>query len=56
MSIIARDNMSKFKTRVYCKGSPESILNVCKEESIPHNYTQVVESYAELGLRIIAFA
>lgn len=31
--------------RVYCKGSPERIRELCFEESLPANFDEVLEIY-----------
>ena len=41
---------------IYCKGSPEKILRLCKEETVPADYSQVLDRYASHGFRIIAIA
>jgi len=43
-------------TRVFCKGSPEMIQKLCIPDTIPSDYTAVLESYASHGFRILALA
>ena len=40
---------------VYCKGSPEMILSLSKEKTIPFNFQSELDSYTQEGLRVIAF-
>merc|ERR1711892_456657 len=62
MSVITRvveeqqEGFTQPCTRVICKGSPEMIQKLCLPETIPHNYTSVLESYASHGFRILALA
>jgi len=62
MSVITRvveeqqEGFTQPCTRVFCKGSPEMIQKLCLPETIPHNYTSVLESYASHGFRILALA
>lgn len=40
----------------YCKGSPEMILNFVKKETVPSDFSDVLESYTQEGYRVIALA
>lgn len=55
MSVIVRSPEGKHCV-VYCKGSPESLLEVCLPASLPKNYTEVLSYYAHHGYRVIACA
>lgn len=55
MSVIAR-TLSEDSLYVFCKGSPESLFEICKYESLPTNYAEAFASYAHHGYRVIACA
>lgn len=40
----------------YCKGSPESILQICDPSSIPSNFESVLLKYSKNGFRVIGCA
>lgn len=42
--------------KVYCKGSPEMIMSLCKPETVPDNFHDIVEEYSQHGYRLIAVA
>ena len=55
MSVIGKDvNEDYFK--VYCKGSPEKIKNLCIVETIPKNFDEILDSYTTIGYRVLAMA
>jgi len=62
MSVVTRvmeeqqEGFSKPATRVFCKGSPEMIQRLCLPDTLPPDYTSVLESYASHGFRILALA
>jgi hypothetical protein len=41
---------------VYCKGSPEKISRLCRPESLPGDFQDVLAAYAQHGYRILALA
>ena len=41
---------------VYCKGSPESILQICDQSSIPSNFESTLLKYSKNGFRVIGCA
>ncbi|CAI2356256.1 unnamed protein product [Caenorhabditis sp. 36 PRJEB53466] len=41
---------------VFTKGSPEMIASLCVHDSLPENYMDVVDHYAQQGFRLIAVA
>jgi len=41
---------------IYCKGSPEKIMKICRKESIPEDFSVLLDRYATYGFRIIAMA
>lgn len=40
----------------YCKGSPESILQICDPDSIPSNFESILLKYSKNGFRVIGCA
>nr|XP_023026840.1 probable cation-transporting ATPase 13A3 [Leptinotarsa decemlineata] len=40
----------------YCKGSPEMLLNFINPDTVPVNFSDILESYTEEGYRVIALA
>ena len=55
MSVLVRDiNDNYFK--VFTKGSPEQIRDLCIPESIPLDFNDVLKKYTMKGLRVLAFS
>lgn len=54
MSVLVQEAEGGFKA--YCKGAPETIQSICRPESVPESFQQVVDEHAKNGLRVIAFA
>lgn len=40
----------------FTKGAPEKIMAICKEETLPNNYSMVLSNYTVQGYRVIAVA
>ncbi|KAJ6641943.1 putative cation-transporting ATPase W08D2.5, partial [Pseudolycoriella hygida] len=55
MSVVTRKLMDK-NFNVYCKGSPEMILTLCKLDTIPIDFHSKLDEFAQQGYRIIAVA
>jgi cation-transporting P-type ATPase 13A2 len=55
MAVITR-KISDKNFNVYCKGSPEMIATLCRPESIPSDFNDKLNYYAQQGYRIIAMA
>ncbi|KYN32967.1 putative cation-transporting ATPase 13A3 [Trachymyrmex septentrionalis] len=55
MSVITR-TLGANHYDLYCKGSPEMILSLSKAESIPPDFTAVLQEYTSEGYRVIALA
>ena len=53
-TIVKNVNEEYFK--VFCKGSPEKIKDLCKKESIPDNFNDLLNSYTSKGYRVLAMA
>lgn len=55
MSVITRRLAADHFT-VYCKGSPEMIYTLCNPGSIPSDFHQKLDIYAQQGYRVISLA
>ena len=55
MAVITR-KISDKHFNVYCKGSPEMIATLCRSETIPSDFNEKLNYYAQQGYRIIAVA
>ncbi|KAK1344026.1 hypothetical protein QTO34_014584 [Cnephaeus nilssonii] len=55
MSVVARVLGDK-KMDAYMKGAPEVIASLCKPETIPVDFENVLEDYTKQGFRVIALA
>ena len=55
MSVIVRNSKDKH-FKVFCKGAPEKIKELCKIESIPENFDDVLNDYTSKGFRVLALS
>lgn len=55
MAVITR-KISDKHFNVYCKGSPEMIATLCRPETIPTDFNDKLNHFAQQGYRIIAMA
>lgn len=55
MAVITR-KISDKHFNVYCKGSPEMIATLCRPETVPTDFNEKLNFYAQQGYRIIALA
>ena len=55
MSVLVKNSKEDY-FKVYCKGSPEKIRELCKPESIPSNYNRILNLYSNQGLRVFALS
>lgn len=55
MSVICKNEFDN-KYRVFVKGSPEKISDLCRPETLPNNFVEVMSSYTREGYRVIALA
>nr|XP_056719148.1 polyamine-transporting ATPase 13A3-like [Euleptes europaea] len=55
MSVVTR-TLGEKKLVAYMKGAPETVGSLCRKETVPDNFSVVLESYAQQGLRVIALA
>ena len=53
MSVITK-NVNENYYKVFCKGSPEKLKELCMPETIPLNFNDVLNKYAIKGFRILA--
>ena len=55
MSVIVK-NINEDFFKIYCKGSPEKIRELCRPETIPSNFNRILTQYSNQGLRVIAIS
>ena len=55
MSVITK-NVNENFYKVFCKGSPEKLKELCLPETIPENFNDTLNKYAIKGFRILAMA
>lgn len=55
MAVITR-KISDNHFNVYCKGSPEMIATLCRPETLPTDFNEKLNHFAQQGYRIIAMA
>lgn len=55
MSVICKNTIDNC-FRVFVKGSPEKLEELCDKQTIPSNYKEVLEQYTKEGYRVIALA
>ena len=55
MSVICKNEIDQIY-RIFTKGAPEKIATLCLQETLPHNFNEVLHQYAKEGLRVLAVA
>ncbi|XP_056008608.1 polyamine-transporting ATPase 13A3-like isoform X2 [Ostrea edulis] len=55
MSVITR-TLSEDGMEVYCKGAPEKIASLCLQDTVPHEFQDILHRYTIQGYRVIAVA
>ncbi|KAG7217497.1 hypothetical protein INR49_021424 [Caranx melampygus] len=55
MSVVAR-LLGEKRMNAYTKGAPEVVASLCKKETVPDNFAEVLEGYTKQGFRVIALA
>ena len=55
MSVLVKNSKEDY-FKVYCKGSPEKIRELCKPETLPANYNRILNLYSNQGLRVFALS
>uniref|UniRef100_A0A671Z3Z4 Polyamine-transporting ATPase 13A3 n=1 Tax=Sparus aurata TaxID=8175 RepID=A0A671Z3Z4_SPAAU len=53
MSVVAR-RLGEKRMDAYTKGAPEVVASLCKKETVPENFAEVLEGYTKQGFRVIA--
>ena len=49
-------NLNENYFKVFCKGSPEKIKELCNQKSIPQNFDEILDSYTTKGYRVLGMA
>lgn len=55
MSVITK-NINENHFKIFCKGSPEKIKDLCRVDTIPENFNTILSSYTNKGFRVLALA
>ncbi|KAL4608143.1 putative cation-transporting ATPase 13A3 [Arapaima gigas] len=55
MSVVSR-RLGDKRMDAYLKGAPEVVAGLCRGETVPGDFAQVLEKYTKLGFRVIALA
>ncbi|XP_052465415.1 polyamine-transporting ATPase 13A3 isoform X2 [Carassius gibelio] len=55
MSVVVR-LIGERRMDAYLKGAPEVVASLCKNETVPADFTEVLEDYTKQGFRVIALA
>ena len=55
MSVIVK-NLNEKNYKLFVKGSPEVIKELCKSNSLPENYDQIINNNIKVGNQVIALA
>lgn len=55
MSVLVR-YLNDGENRLFVKGSPEKIKELCNLNSLPKEYDEILQQYTENGYRVISMA
>ncbi|XP_043107813.1 polyamine-transporting ATPase 13A3 isoform X2 [Puntigrus tetrazona] len=55
MSVVVRQ-IGERRMDAYLKGAPEVVASLCKKETVPEDFAEVLENYTKQGFRVIALA
>ncbi|XP_059831253.1 polyamine-transporting ATPase 13A3-like [Hypanus sabinus] len=55
MTVIAKD-LDHQRLVAYCKGAPETVVNLCSPDSVPDDFQAVMESFTQRGYQVIGLA
>ena len=55
MTVIGK-NLNENFFKVFCKGSPEKIKELCDKSTIPENFDEVLNNYTTKGYRVLGMA
>lgn len=47
-------NVNEPYFKAFCKGSPEKLIDLCKPETIPTNFNEILSKYTTKGFRVLA--
>ena len=55
MSVITKNSNEDYY-KLFCKGSPEKIKELCKSDTIPKDFNDVLKKYTSKGFRVLALS
>ena len=55
MSVLVK-NVNEPFFKVFCKGSPEKIRELCKPDTVPANFNEILSKYTTKGFRVLALS
>ena len=55
MSVLTKDVNDDYY-KVFCKGSPEKIRDLCQEKTIPSNFNEILKKYTSKGYRVLGLS
>ncbi|XP_031430958.1 polyamine-transporting ATPase 13A3 [Clupea harengus] len=55
MSVVTR-TLGEKRMDAFLKGAPEVVASLCKKDSVPEDFPEVLEDYTKQGFRVIALA
>ena len=55
MTVIGK-NLNENYFKVFCKGSPEKIRELCDQSTIPENFEEILNGYTTKGYRVLGMA
>ncbi|XP_028855736.1 probable cation-transporting ATPase 13A3 isoform X2 [Denticeps clupeoides] len=55
MSVVTR-TLGEKRMDAFLKGAPEVVASLCKKETVPEDFAEVLEDYTKQGFRVIALA
>uniref|UniRef100_A0A3Q3GGC5 ATPase 13A3 n=1 Tax=Labrus bergylta TaxID=56723 RepID=A0A3Q3GGC5_9LABR len=55
MCVVAR-LLGEKRMDAYVKGAPEVVASLCRKDTVPENFAEVLEGYTKQGFRVIALA
>ncbi|XP_064185049.1 polyamine-transporting ATPase 13A3-like isoform X2 [Anguilla rostrata] len=55
MSVVTRV-LGERRLRAYLKGAPETVVRLCRPDTVPADFWEVLDGYTRQGLRVIALA
>jgi cation-transporting ATPase 13A3/4/5 len=55
MSVITKNSNEDYY-KLFCKGSPEKIKELCKNDTIPKDFNEILKKYTTKGFRVLALS